>query len=172
MKLVVALLSLVLTACSSIPSLSSLQFSLMNDDYITKLNADDIRAKVISTGDDIKLAAPVLTFTAKTNQKFHFELVSDSVQRFEPSKGFFFASLPKTEYLYRLSAQGRAEFIKMQQLVNSGQVSNLEYHLDLPQAETHVAANDLTLALKLESQQNFITLLDEWEFAKSSEVAR
>ncbi|MBV7317285.1 hypothetical protein [Shewanella sp. NIFS-20-20] len=171
MKIMIALLSLFLVSCTSMPMLTMLQFSLMDDDYLAKLTPEEIQAKITFIGTDASAKNPVLSFVSEpSNQRFNFELEQVSSKRFASEKGFFFASLPKTEFLYQLSADGVAEFKSMQELIKTGRLTSLVYNIDTQEVtivKNSEYASYLTLAVQLEQEQGFITLLDKWEFADS-----
>lgn len=169
--LLMAVVVLVLSACSSIPLSTMMHFSNSKPADFFKIDANQLRIKAsINSSVGIDLASAVNLSATLANDKgvrsFRLQLEKIKVETLAAKSGFFQDSPAYDVFWLKLSAQGIIDFKKMQQAGQSGPAKKGSFSAGIEFGKQHkILGQDVTLsiALKLAPGQEFITLIDQWK---------
>lgn len=174
----ILLISFLLSACSSIPLSTMVKLSSFDEQQLTLLNVADIRAKItINQFINLDLENTNMGISIENDSgemQLAFPLKVLSVTQNPAQTGFLSKKNASQTFLLKLSAAGEKDFKKLQQQLQQPKKSKIGFSVDAKlkknkeltpeqQAQTIV----MTIEMKINNQDGFFTLFDEYELKES-----
>lgn len=165
----ILLFSTFLVACSSIPVSTMLRMSSMDAETLQEIQPEALRARitlepqVTPNLEESKLS--VTLGTLKGERQFGFSLQSDGQESIANEGGWFSEEAQLTAYTLKLSESAIADFKAMQAefLQQSPESMGLNVKAILHRPDDHTSGV-MTVELKLFSDEDFFTLVDEYHY--------
>jgi len=174
MKIITLLFMLVFTSCSSIPYATMLHFSDAKPEDFFNVDPKGILVKVSINSvanfdpvDSIRLSASIEDINGQRNIKFPLEVVSMTTQAVDD--GIFSNSPAIDIYILKLAPKALSNL----KVLKQERVSGIKKRVGLTAgvnfsngADSGIEFDDntvLSVALKLTKENEFITLIDNWQ---------
>jgi hypothetical protein len=173
-SLSVFLAVLLLTNCSSVPFTTMIKLSTFNEQSLTQMTAEEIKARITVNEflninlAETKLAMSVESDTGELMLNFPLELIA-VFKNIEEKK--FFSTTPASQtYLLKLSPDAILDFKKLKQQLTNSTENKFGFAINAKlKKQENLNASQLTqqlfmtIELKLGHEEDFFTLIDNVE---------
>lgn len=166
------MLCLLIVGCSHIPLSTMLSMSTFDEQDFAKLNAKDIRAKIVTNTskgfvkDRTNLQVKLLTPSHKVDKTLNLIVIKDTVFSEE---SWFGGTTLKHSTVFKLSEEAIKEFQELQQsTLIQNRTEDGQFNFKVRWQFEGGAPDNFTISanLLLDPEDGFFTLIDDYEFSQ------